>query len=1204
VKRLVIGFLLTAATAGATDVTIGGNTYTLQSHPRVLLDGAAGTITARVKDPDGAGPLVAPQALDGDPAFEGLKSQVRECVASPDYCSGRYERSTTLLLMALDWYMDNSQTDSLAAAKYTLNNVETWVQSYYQFACDVSFECGISSWNDWSSWDAVNIAQAYSLIQSQLSAGEKAAFVQKMFNDDVVGYEDGCTNQLQIESGATATFTTGSTAVTGTNLSGLTAGRMIYIQATLTSGGYWATIQTVNSSTSITLVAAPIYAAGSAAPGVTAGLVSEMKPWSSTTCGLAWSQQHHKWSPPSISGRVIANTAFPEYTSGSSTITVASTAGLPSPPFYIFVNTEIMRVTGINGVILSVDRAQFGTTAMNGQYPPRAVIYSRALPTVHYDDPAMNLTIQKVIGYLVMGLALADESARARQYVTWAADFWKNEVLPKNQDVWTGFQQGGSTNYGSGRQITENMMVVQMLRLIPGSPSLDYKGTKWLAGLTEAYLYTLLPTSTTAFAPWGQADIADSPSYYTHMWAPIQTCIYGESSDRAKYFNYWQRTISSNYVAGTLTDGANERIIPFALMCWQQSDTSTDYRSVLPTQKAFYDVEGSAAKAMGAFVSRSGWTASTDTLLFATSFSFYYGIDHQGSGAPGAYRVFKNGWVLTENGARDTGINTDTNMVLFGGSSQLKSTVAGQSTVVDKTDSGVGWAFSRINTSAAYQSALGVTRALRYLLHFKKAASPDYVVVYDDMATSVANTLSQNLHFDKTLNQASSITDTLPDIVWTGPNRRVSTKIVLPSGTGVARTPTSLTNSFRENICASSDGSTCAATTSAAFLLVHRPSASTSDTMPTVAALGTIDSNYSGVQIEGEAPSIAVFPKAGLYHASTSFTSTHSGTAQYVVTGLESGIYDVVRGATTIVDDETIDSNGTIAFESVAGAFTITRAGEVPAITITTTTLSNAVQYESYSAQLAYTGGTPPVTWTVSAGTICTGLSLSTSGAISGTATVGQTCNFTAKVVDAAAAEDTQALAITVQTPPPSLTVTATPGSTSVVVQFGTPTLAENQSCDVVVSSSALDPGTGLPIGPVANATSASGSSTRSVSLSGLAPSTSHTAQVTCGTVASGSTSFVTLAESTPGGGGTVSWTYTVKPHARLVARSVTKVSVGYQLVTDPPSTPDFVDSACATGCTVTLPLISGQTYYITHIWRTAADAVVAQSRAALVAVP
>jgi hypothetical protein len=1207
-KRIVLLLVLLPALAGATDVTIGGNTYTLTAHPRLFLDGPGGTITTRLADPDGAGAGVAPQATDANPAFVALKVQVRDCRAAPTYCSNRSERSTTVLLLALDWYMDNSQTDSLAAAIWNLNNVELWATAGFGFGCDIRDPyCGLSSFADWPSWDMGVLAQVYSIVRSEMSAGEKTAYAQKMFNDDTAGYEDGCTNQLQEEVGATVTYTSGTTVVSGTNLSGLTAGRSVYMRGATTGG--WATIATVDSAIAITLSGAPQYALGGNSPSVTGGKIYELKPWSATTCGMAWMLQHHSFSPAvsGLNGYLALATAS-SYTIGATSIVVASAAGLPAAPFYIGIpgTGEIMKVTNVAGTTLSVDRGQLGTSATASQFPPRAVNYSRYIPTVGSGDYANNLVIQKIYGYLLAAIALADDSAQAASYVGWAADAWLTNVYPTNRDMWTGFQQGGSTNYGPGRQLSQNFSVVAALKNIPagGSPSLDKSGGTWLTQFTNGFLYTGLPLGPAFTLPWGQPDIASYSDYYAQMWAPFQTYLLGAASDAAKYWQYLQRTTVALYTSSNLTTGANERIIPWALMFWLEADATADYTAALPTQKAFNVVDGDATRSLNSWVSRTGWTSSSDTLVYLNAFNLSVTGDHIGTGQPGAYKMYKFGWALSENGAKDTGQGGNSNIPIFGGATNLKSVAQNQRADIDKVDAGTGWAFTRTNLSNAYTTTAGATRALRYLVHFKKAASPDYLVHYDDLATSSAKTIGFSLFYDKTSGEASSITATLPDIVWTGPNRRLSTKVVLPSGVGVGRAAYSLTNSFQQYVYASTDGSTAAAVTAAEFLVVHRPSTSTSDTMPTVAALGTIDANFAGVQIEGTAPSVAVFPKAGLYHESTTFTSTHSDTAQYVVTGLEAGIYDVVRGVTTIVDDETIDSNGTIAFESEAGAFTITRAGAVPAITITTTTLSNAVQFDPYSATLAYTGGTPPVTWTVSAGTICTGLTLSTAGAISGTPTVGQTCNFTAKVVDAAADEDTQALSITVVTPSPTLTVTASPGSTSVVVTFGTPTLSESQSCDVVVSSAAIDPGTGNPVGPVANATSSSGPSTRSVSLSGLTPSTSHTAQVTCGTVASGSTSFTTEAESTPGGGGTVSWTYTVKPHARLVARGVTKVSVGYQVIADPPGTPDYVDSACATGCTVTLPLISGQTYYITHIWRTAADTVVATSRAALVAVP
>jgi hypothetical protein len=223
------------------------------------------------------------------------------------------------------------------------------------------------------------------------------------------------------------------------------------------------------------------------------------------------------------------------------------------------------------------------------------------------------------------------------------------------------------------------------------------------------------------------------------------------------------------------------------------------------------------------------------------------------------------------------------------------------------------------------------------------------------------------------------------------------------------------------------------------------------------------------------------------------------------------------------------------------------------------------------------------VEWTKTVGDLQTGLTLSTGGEIAGTPTVEGDETFTVQVEDALAATDTQELTLTVVTPTPTLSVVATPGSASVTVQFGTPTLAENQSCDIVVSSSAIDPGTGQPIGPVAQTTSVSGPATRSVSLSGLAASTDHTVDVVCGTVASGQTSFTTTAAAS---GPTVNWTYKLRPNTRLVARGVTNAQVAYNVVGE---AADTVSMGCLPTCTFTLPLLSGQTEELQHEWQVGA---------------
>jgi hypothetical protein len=69
-------------------------------------------------------------------------------------------------------------------------------------------------------------------------------------------------------------------------------------------------------------------------------------------------------------------------------------------------------------------------------------------------------------------------------------------------------------------------------------------------------------------------------------------------------------------------------------------------------------------------------------------------------------------------------------------------------------------------------------------------------------------------------------------------------------------------------------------------------------------------------------------------------------------------------------------------------------------LTITTTSLPNGSIGNPYDAFMTATGGTLPYTWSISAGALPPGLSISTGGEISGTPTGTGTFNFTVQVVD------------------------------------------------------------------------------------------------------------------------------------------------------------------------------------------------------------
>src|SRR5262245_31559212 len=70
-------------------------------------------------------------------------------------------------------------------------------------------------------------------------------------------------------------------------------------------------------------------------------------------------------------------------------------------------------------------------------------------------------------------------------------------------------------------------------------------------------------------------------------------------------------------------------------------------------------------------------------------------------------------------------------------------------------------------------------------------------------------------------------------------------------------------------------------------------------------------------------------------------------------------------------------------------------------IVITTgSPLPNGVVGSSYSQTLSATGGTPPYSWSLASGSLPSGLSLSSSGTISGTPTQSGTFNFTVQARD------------------------------------------------------------------------------------------------------------------------------------------------------------------------------------------------------------
>ena len=89
----------------------------------------------------------------------------------------------------------------------------------------------------------------------------------------------------------------------------------------------------------------------------------------------------------------------------------------------------------------------------------------------------------------------------------------------------------------------------------------------------------------------------------------------------------------------------------------------------------------------------------------------------------------------------------------------------------------------------------------------------------------------------------------------------------------------------------------------------------------------------------------------------------------------------------------------------------------VAPLNITTTSLPNGTQNTAFSTTLTATGGTTPYSWSITAGTLPTGLTLAAgTGVISGTPTGTGTSNFTVQVTDANSLTAAKSLSITINT--------------------------------------------------------------------------------------------------------------------------------------------------------------------------------------------
>jgi len=226
-----------------------------------------------------------------------------------------------------------------------------------------------------------------------------------------------------------------------------------------------------------------------------------------------------------------------------------------------------------------------------------------------------------------------------------------------------------------------------------------------------------------------------------------------------------------------------------------------------------------------------------------------------------------------------------------------------------------------------------------------------------------------------------------------------------PANGGLTGTP-STTGTFNFTIKVTDSA---AATSSVAFALtIGSPIQITTTSLPD----GTVGAAYNhSVVVTGGAPPLVYAVTSGTLPAGLVF---NTATGAITGTPTTAAVSSFVVRVTDVAD----------AQPAVSLSITIN-----PPPTVVTSTLPTSTQGLAYNQTLIGTAGSGAYVWSVSAGALPTGLSLSAAGIITGTSTAAGTFNFTVLITDAAGGTGSRALSILIN-PPVVVTTAALAGWT------------------------------------------------------------------------------------------------------------------------------------------------------------------------------
>ncbi len=321
------------------------------------------------------------------------------------------------------------------------------------------------------------------------------------------------------------------------------------------------------------------------------------------------------------------------------------------------------------------------------------------------------------------------------------------------------------------------------------------------------------------------------------------------------------------------------------------------------------------------------------------------------------------------------------------------------------------------------------------------------------------NTLSGTPTVAGTYNFHIAVTDSETDASGASSSNTVVLpyQLVIQTAPTITITPTTLSNGTAGTAYTSTNFTASGGTSSYTYSistgsLPAGMSLSTAGTLSgTPTAAGTFNftvqakdaNNFTGTQaiaLTVDAPAITVTPTTvanatvGAAYTPVNFTAS-GGAASYSYSVSAGSLPAGMSLSTAGTLSGTPTAAGTFNFtvqakdaNNFTGTQAITLTVDAPAITITPTSLSNGTAGTAYtSTNFTASGGTGSYTYSVSAGSLPAGMSLSSGGTLSGTPTAAGTFNFTVQAKDTNNVTGTQAISLTVDAP----TITVSPNTVS-----------------------------------------------------------------------------------------------------------------------------------------------------------------------------